>query len=95
VSESVQLLEKMSGKQLDVDALVGSKHSTYFARLVSLRIQLSRFLSGRYYSLSANYKRLLTQQGHLIAYFKRNLVSTPTPSRGRAAPVSSYFARLQ
>lgn len=89
VSEAVSLLENMCNTQVDVDILIKSQHSTYFARLVALRIQISRFLSGRYYSLSSNYQRLLTQQGMLMHYFKENLGRESSSSGGRG-----YFDRL-
>ena len=73
VGEAVSLLENMCKTKVDVDKLIQSHHSSYFARLVSLRIQMSRFLSGRYYSLSSNYDRLRTQQGMLIRYFQQHL----------------------
>ena len=73
VGEAVSLLENMCNTKLNVDELITSIHSTYFARLVSLRIQISRFLSGRYYSLSSNYDRLRTQQGMLVRYFQTQL----------------------
>lgn len=93
VCESVSLLERMCGFKINPDKLVQSEHSTYFARLVSLRIQMSRFLSGRYYSLSANYNRLRTQEAHLVKYFQRNL---GTGSRGYAmSSGSDMFSRLE
>lgn len=76
--EAVSLLENMCNTKVDLDELIQSKHSTYFARLVSLRIQMSRFLSGRYYSLSSNYDRLRTQQGMLMLYFKKHLGNQST-----------------
>ena len=81
VGEAVSLLENMCHTKVDVDKLIQSTHSTYFARLVSLRIQMSRFLSGRYYSLSSNYERLRTQQGMLMLYFKNNLNSSSSRPR--------------
>ena len=75
VCEAVSLLENMCHTKINVDNLVGSQHATMFARLVSTRIQISRFLSGRYYSLSANYDRLRKQQFFLVQYFKKNLSS--------------------
>lgn len=75
VGEAVSLLENMCNTKVDVDKIIQSEHSTYFARLVSLRIQMSRFLSGRYYSLSSNYDRLRTQQGMLMRYFQNKLGS--------------------
>ena len=56
--------------QILVEILVVSDVSTYFARLVALRMNTSRFLSGRYYSLSGNYGRLMHQQNRLMQYFK-------------------------
>ena len=75
VGEAVSLLENMCHTKINVDKMIQSEHSTYFARLVSLRIQMTRFLSGRYYSLSSNYDRLRTQQGMLVRYFKNKLGS--------------------
>lgn len=89
VGEAVSLLENMCNAKVDVDSLIRSEHSTYFARLVSLRIQMTRFLSGRYYSLSSNYERLRTQQGMLMLYFKKNL------SSGTGQRRQSYFDDLR
>tara|TARA_B100001094_G_scaffold17594_2_gene15189 strand:- start:59382 stop:60320 length:939 start_codon:yes stop_codon:yes gene_type:complete len=58
------------------DLVFSAEHSTYFARLTAIRIQLSRFLSGRYYSLSANYGRLMNNQSRLIRYFKNQFNSS-------------------
>ena len=90
VGEAVSLLENMCRTKVNVNALIQSdKYSTYFARLVSLRIQMTRFLSGRYYSLSSNYDRLRTQQGMLIRWFKQNLSSSSVQTR------KSYFDDLE
>ena len=92
VGEAVSLLENMCKTKIDVDEMIKSRHSTYFARLVSLRIQMTRFLSGRYYSLSANYNRLRTQEGMLMQYFKQNL----HPSSGAGVSMkSNYFDNLR
>lgn len=96
VGEAVSLLENMCHTKINADKMIQSEHSTYFARLVSLRIQMTRFLSGRYYSLSSNYDRLRTQQGMLVRYFKSKLgsgssgsVSSSSVHRG-----GSYFDDL-
>lgn len=69
--ESWEIIRHRCNTNVSLDTLVSVEHSTYFARLVALRIQLSRFLSGRYYSVASNYKRLLKQQESLIrGYFK-------------------------
>tara|TARA_B100000519_G_scaffold201256_1_gene216325 strand:- start:6874 stop:7656 length:783 start_codon:yes stop_codon:yes gene_type:complete len=93
--EAVSLLEKFCHTKIDVDQLVQSDHSTYFARLVSLRIQMSRFLSGRYYSLSANYDRLRAQQGYLMKYFKANLGTGASGSTFHSQKGSGLFDSLQ
>ena len=88
--EAVSLLENMCNTKVNVDELIQSEHSTYFARLVSLRIQMSRFLSGRYYSLSSNYDRLRTQQGMLMLYFQKNL-----GRRNSKTTAGNYFDDLK
>lgn len=93
VGEAVSLLENMCRTKVNVDDLIQSVHSTYFARLVSLRIQMTRFLSGRYYSLSSNYERLRTQQGMLMQYFKQNLGRSSNSSM-TAQVQRSYFQDL-
>ena len=72
ILESKELINNHCNVNISEDDLVFSQHSTYFARLVAVRIQLSRFLSGRYYSLSSNYNRLMANQNRLIRYFKSN-----------------------
>lgn len=93
VGEAVSLLENMCRTKVNVDELIQSVHSTYFARLVSLRIQMTRFLSGRYYSLSSNYERLRTQQAMLMEYFKHNLGRSLNSSL-KAQMQRSYFQDL-
>lgn len=96
ISEAVELLNNMCSTKIDVDELVGSKHSTYLARLVSTRIQITRFLSGRYYSLSANFNRLRTQQHYLIQYFKTHLGSTSRAiGQGGGSATNKLFADLE
>ena len=55
---------------IDLDKFIQSEHSTYFARLVALRMNMSRFLGGRYYTLSNNYGRLMQQTTRILQYFK-------------------------
>ena len=70
INESVELIKNHCGANVDVHHLIESTHQTMFARLVALRMQMSRFLSGRYYSLSGNYGRLMHQTNRVIMYFK-------------------------
>lgn len=71
VCEAIELIKNhCNNNTIQVHKLVDSGHSTYFARLVATRIQLSRFYSGRYYSLSANHNRLMMNQQRLLQYFK-------------------------
>ena len=70
INESVELIKNHCGIEVDLHGLIESKHQTMFARLVALRMQMSRFLSGRYYSLSGNYGRLMHQTNRVILYFK-------------------------
>lgn len=93
--ESWEIIRHRCNTNVSLDTLVSVEHSTYFARLVALRIQLSRFLSGRYYSVASNYKRLLKQQESLIrGYFK-----TKFNSGGRRTisshPSQQYLHALQ
>lgn len=69
--EAWEIIRHRCNVDIELEKLVDTEHSTYFARLVALRIQISRFLSGRYYTVSSNYKRLLRQQELLVSgYFK-------------------------
>jgi len=69
--EAWEIIRHRCNVDIELEKLVDIEHSTYFARLVALRIQISRFLSGRYYTVSSNYKRLIRQQELLISgYFK-------------------------
>ena len=78
--EAWEIIRHRCNTDIPLDELVDVEHSTYFARLVALRIQISRFLSGRYYAVSANYKRLIRQQEALIrGYFKSKLSSNQCP----------------
>ena len=96
VCEAVSLLERMCNRKVNPDELVQSEHSTYFARLVSLRIQMSRFLSGRYYSLSANYDRLRTQEAHLVKYFQRHFRNRQSDRRqADFSSGKSLFSQLE
>ncbi len=74
ILEAKELVGNHCNVRVTEDQLVFSKdHSTYFARLVAVRLQLSRFLSGRYYSLSANYGRLMKNQNRLLRYFREKI----------------------
>jgi hypothetical protein len=96
VCEAISLLEKRCRQKINPDELIQSEHSTYFARLVSLRIQMSRFLSGRYYALSANYGRMRTQEAHLIQYFQKELGNNGLRTRAYGSSSSAgLFARLE
>ena len=89
--ESWEIVRHRCNTNVSLDSLVSVEHSTYFARLVALRIQISRFLSGRYYSVSSNYKRLLFQQESLIrGYFKAKF-----NPKERQQVHHSYLSRLQ
>ena len=90
--EAWEIVRHRCNSNVSLDELVSVEHSTYFARLVALRIQLSRFLSGRYYSVASNYKRLLFQQESLVrGYFKSKFNPVGHP----AAHHQSYFQQLQ
>jgi hypothetical protein len=90
--EAWEIVRHRCNSNVSLDELVSVEHSTYFARLVALRIQLSRFLSGRYYSVASNYKRLLFQQESLVrGYFKSKF----SPAGHPAAHHQSYFRQLQ
>jgi len=96
VCEAISLLEKRCKQNINPDELIQSEHSTYFARLVSLRIQMSRFLSGRYYALSANYGRMRAQEAHLIQYFQKELGNNGLRTRAYGSSSSAgLFARLE
>ena len=89
--EAWEIIRHRCNTNVSLDTLVSVEHSTYFARLVALRIQLSRFLSGRYYSVASNYKRLLFQQESLVrGYFKAKFNQAARPE----AQHNSYFRRL-
>lgn len=77
ISEAQQLIQNHCHVSIDLDSFIQGEHATYFARLVSLRMNLSRFLSGRYYTLSGNYGRLMTQNARLLEYFKCRLLRHP------------------
>lgn len=70
INEALELIQNHCKVKIQIEKLVESDDSTYFARLVALRMNTSRFLSGRYYSLSGNYGRLMHQQNRLMQYFK-------------------------
>ena len=96
VCEAISMLEKRCRQKINPDELIQSEHSTYFARLVSLRIQMSRFLSGRYYALSANYGRMRAQEAHLIQYFQRELGNNGLRTTTYGASSSAgLFKRLE
>jgi len=89
--ESWEIIRHRCNTNVSLDTLVSVEHSTYFARLVALRIQLSRFLSGRYYSVASNYKRLLYQQESLVrGYFKAKFNQAARP----VAQHNQYLRRL-
>jgi len=89
--EAWEIIRHRCNTNVSLDTLVSVEHSTYFARLVALRIQLSRFLSGRYYSVASNYKRLLFQQESLVrGYFKAKFNQAARPE----AQHNSYLRRL-
>lgn len=77
ISEAQKMVENFCSVTVDVDNFIQSDHATYFARLVSLRMNLSRFLGGRYYTLAGNYGRLIQQQDRLMMYFKCHLKNHP------------------
>ena len=77
ISEAQKMIENFCSVSIDVDNFIQSDHATYFARLVSLRMNISRFLGGRYYTLAGNYGRLIQQQDRLIQYFKCHLKTHP------------------
>ena len=67
--EAWEIIRHRCNTNVSLDTLVSVEHSTYFARLVALRIQLSRFLSGRYYSVQATTS---------VYYFNRKALSVAT-----------------
>lgn len=88
--EAWEIIRHRCNTNVGLDTLVSVEHSTYFARLVALRIQLSRFLSGRYYSVASNYKRLLFQQESLVrGYFKAKF------NQGARPATHSYLRQIQ
>ncbi len=88
--EAWEIIRHRCNTNVSLDTLVSVEHSTYFARLVALRIQLSRFLSGRYYSVASNYKRLLFQQESLVrGYFKAKF------NQGVRPAAHSYLRQIQ
>ena len=88
--EAWEIIRHRCNTNVSLDTLVSVEHSTYFARLVALRIQLSRFLSGRYYSVASNYKRLLFQQESLVrGYFKAKF------NQGARPAAHSYLRQIQ
>jgi hypothetical protein len=76
INEAQQLIQNLCHVSLDLNEFIKSTHATYFARLVSLRMNMSRFLGGRYYHLNNNYGRLQQQTTKLLAYFKQKLSSS-------------------
>jgi len=79
--ESHELLKQHCHTSLELDEFVcNPKYSTYFARLMATRIQLSRFLGGKYYSAQSNYNRLMQVNNRLIQWFKSNLQRTDVVS---------------
>lgn len=92
--EAWEIIRHRCNTNVSLDTLVSVEHSTYFARLVALRIQLSRFLSGRYYSVASNYKRLLYQQESLVrGYFKAKF-NRQGGSPATQYPSNSYLKAL-
>lgn len=77
ILEAKELIQNHAVVQIDIDTFIQSIHATYFARLVSLRMNISRFLGGRYYTLSGNYGRLMQQTTRLLEYFKCRLKRHP------------------
>tara|TARA_B110000008_G_C16977988_1_gene566943 strand:- start:5201 stop:6019 length:819 start_codon:yes stop_codon:yes gene_type:complete len=75
--EAWEMIRHRCKTNVSLDRLVSPEFSTYFARLVALRIQISRFLSGRYYTVASNYKRLLNQQEMLIQGFFKSKFNSP------------------
>lgn len=86
INEARDMIERHCNYRINMQEFIESEHVTYFARLVALRMQMSRFLSGRYYSLSGNYNRLMTQTARMLNYFKVKL--------GSAAPSSRPMLRM-
>ncbi len=78
ISEAKELIQNHCHVHIDIESFIQSEHATYFARLISLRMNTSRFLSGRFYHLSGNYGRLLTQTNRLLEYFKCRLQRHPS-----------------
>lgn len=73
MNEAQELIQNHCNVSIDLDKFIQSEHSTYFARLVALRMNMSRFLGGRYYTLSNNYGRLMQQTTRILQYFKTKL----------------------
>ena len=61
MNEAQELIQNHCNVSIDLDKFIQSEHSTYFARLVALRMNMSRFLGGRYYTLSNNYGTMMQQ----------------------------------
>jgi len=64
---------EIAGVQLTLEQLIVSDGSTFFARLVALRIKLSQFLSGLNYNLDKNYQRLLQQQSMCVKALRKKV----------------------
>ena len=94
--EAYELIQQHSRKKLDLEELVCNKdYSTYFARLVAVRIQISRFLGGRYYSAASNHERLLVMNDRLIQWFKNALNTRyTTNSAPRGVLLDEYSASV-
>ena len=75
--EAHELIQNHVNIQVDLDKLIVEPSlSTYFARFVATRLQISRFLAGKYYQIGSNYQRLLQVQQRLMQFFKNKLKNT-------------------
>jgi len=92
--ESYELLQQVCGTSLPLETFVcEAKYSTYFARLMATRIQLSRFLGGRYYSAASNYQRLMLVNSRLLQWFKSKLSGKLSGNFSGGALESDYLWR--
>jgi len=95
ISEAQKMIENFCSVTIDVDNFIQSDHATYFARLVSVRMNISRFLGGRYYTLAGNYGRLMQQQDRLMMYFKCHLKNHPNGHFKIRAIFPNHSSRLR
>ena len=74
IEESLDIIHRVNNSlPKDLEQLIrrdNSKYRVLFARLVSVRIKLSNFLSGVNYQLDRNWQRLHKEQNMILRHFK-------------------------